>query len=779
MELTYHDIIKADFSALTTTAKEWRTMATGCGRVQDDYRDHVRGRVRGWTGESANSFWISSSTTLYELGAARSQANRIADLLDDAHDRLVEARNHLKSVRDAAVEEGGIKVDEYGKCTLDTSKLTAAHTDALPDAPTRTHAEATWTHRIQKAVQHVDDTDHDNMLALKAAARDTDGKGATNGFNGRAIGDVETYAAHRAADLATRLAGGADGGSLSPKERHELQVLMRSNADDKQFSQTFLNSLGGPRGTIKLANTLTMLKLAPAETAAPQYTGLEKSLATTLASATRVPRIFGKDHEKLPLGSKAYSKRYVAWLNSPEGAFYKSWRQNMQHIGPAEWTRALSPAGTAGLHERKGHGYQSLVTLMRHGDGYSAQMLHDLGDDIRAAEEKDPDIWDDGGHFPGTADFATDPYDGVLDLMSKNPETAAGYLDPKSDSYTVDGKITEDNDRLKYLAQDRDWRLVDDVTPPMTDADKTSDSVHEGFEAALKAGATGRLPDSDSATAPPNHSAANSRVMEETVDVFGGEPKRIEKDGPLANMRDSLGEITADYTGDVQRGVSGFLGLPSHGHQADFKDTSSLERFLATVGRDPHAYGAITTAQHAYTSNHVDHVINGGSDSKVALEERVANAVRPGATVAGIMSDAKAEGVYGEEIAEQKEYNEKAARASKWVNRFVGLGLGAPGAPPVAAPIGWVQEDFNEAIVKMIEKDNTEDASRRAIHDYSEGKAATEEFAKAAVRNAVPSDHPDIDRETRMDLMNSAVAGAASGHTTGGTWNQAADRPGE
>src|SRR5207244_4499520 len=125
-----------------------------------------------------------------------------------------------------------------------------------------------------------------------------------------------------------------------------------------------------------------------------------------------------------------------------------------------------------------------------------------------------------------------------------------------SDPNPADGRV-EKNDRLHYLIKDRDWKLVNTTEARGNffhfGADKTDADVHKGFEAALESATTGRLPDSDAATDPPHHSAANAAVMHETVKMFGDDPSLIKKGGAFASMRGTLGEMTADYMGDVQR----------------------------------------------------------------------------------------------------------------------------------------------------------------------------------------------------------------------------------
>ncbi|MFE9387980.1 DUF6571 family protein [Streptomyces sp. NPDC006784] len=750
MELTYHDVMNADFSALSETAKNWRAMGKRCGTLRDNYRDHVRGKLKGWSGEAADAFWKSSRTTLHELSAAKHQAKKIADLLDDSHSRLTEAREHLKKVRDQAVKDG-MKVDAYGKCNLDTSEMTEEEAQSALRDPGRAGEETKWNHRIQRAVKHVDDVDYDNMKALKAAAQDKDGKGESGGFNGKAVGDVEKYAAHRASDLAARLDSAKEGGGLSRQERHELQVMLRENADDKQFSRIMLNSLG-PRGLIDVTNQMNALAYRSGGTssARSQYLGMEGALADTLATATKVPVFRDENGKKIKLSSPEYGKKYTAWLHSKDGNFYDEWRKGMRKAGAERWTIDNREAGGVGGAATYGRGYQSLLTLMKHGDGYSPQMLYDLGDDLRSAEDNDPNIWDhmgfgkkgSGGGSPEMTSkhFENDPYDGLLKIMSKDPDVAAGYLDPASDADLTDEKA-EKNDRLEYLLKDRDWKIVDMGVDDITDV--VDKDARDGLEAALRAGATGRLPDTASPTFLPKHSEANAGVMEEVVRVLGkpaegGEEHLLSKDGDLADMRGALGEIVADYPADVQRNVTGDDEYKTNGATAHF-GAEDLEGFLNKLGRDPHAYGVIQTSQQMYSLDHLRDVLGEmkpGVDRGTA-ENLAGDAVAGAAHVSGILSEAKADALFEDKIGDDREFNEKADKASKWVNRVIGLGTGSflseGPAAQLSTPVGWAQADANEAIMKLIKKDIpkevhiTEDETR---YRYIESQNNMRNFAR-------------------------------------------------
>ncbi|MGY1435323.1 DUF6571 family protein [Streptomyces reniochalinae] len=775
MELTYHDIMNADFSSLTETAKNWRILRDRCDIFHDAYHGSVRKRLKGWSGESADAFWKSSKITAHEFAAAKKQAGKIADLLDDCHNRLTAAREHLKTVRDQAVHEGGMKVDAYGKCNLDTSGMTSGEAQSALRDPGRADEETKWNGRIRDAVKHVDDVDQENMLTLKAAATDEDGKGEDGGFNSEAVGDVEKYAGKRAAALIERLDSREQNGGLSPAERHELQVLLRTDPDDEQFSRTLLNSLR-PDGLIDATNQLNALAYRVDKDNQGAYLGMEKSLATSLASATRVPVFRDGNGKKIKPSSLEYGKKYTSWLGSQDGAFYGKWREHMRKAGADEWSYTLRDAGGVGGSSYQGRGYQSLITLMKHGDGYSPQMLYDLGDDIRAAEEKHPDIWDHGGFDKGVSEgsllpemrnstFENDPYDGLLRIMSKDPEIAAGYLDPASDADLSDDEVSK-NDRMKYLVHDRDWEIVD--TGRYDDHGKLDKDAREGFEAALKAGATGRLPDAVVTKDAPLHSAENAGVMEEAVRVFGG-PAREGEVSPLAKgedftgFRGTLGEMIADYPGNVQREMYGDKELPVRGHVANF-DAGALHETLNQVGRDPYGYGVVQASQQMYTVEHLQAVMRDlphGADAS-DVRDYVGDAVVGGAYVNGVLSEARADALFDDKVAEARDFNEKADEASEWVNRFVGLGTGnlggdGGGGALVSTPVGWAQEELSSAVVEHIKRDLPQEAAKGDVeskYNFTSTQESVRDFYRGWAENF------GKDSGLRAEILEGAIAGA-------------------
>lgn len=205
MELTYRDIMDAKFDGLTTAATQWRRMSRAFGSLRTDYTTHVGRKLSGWHGDSSAAYRISEIGILEQIDKAKHQATSTAQLLENARDMLSEARDAVKAVRKDAVHEGGMNVDEYGKCTFDTSNMTGPEAQSALRDPTRADTERAWNNAIQRAVEGVQQIDTLIMGALKAAATDGDPSGSV-GFNGDAPKDFTAFAK----DLAERQAEKAE-----------------------------------------------------------------------------------------------------------------------------------------------------------------------------------------------------------------------------------------------------------------------------------------------------------------------------------------------------------------------------------------------------------------------------------------------------------------------------------------------------------------------------------------------------------------------------------------
>ncbi|MBW1601522.1 hypothetical protein JJV70_05245 [Streptomyces sp. JJ66] len=553
--------------------------------LHGDYADHVKAAVESenWLGQSAIGFKTQADVTQEEYGAARDEAWAVADLLDEAYDTLTGLQNRLTDVRDDAVQ-AGMHVDSYGRCSVDYSKLEADEAKLYQSNQlVRQELEDSWTGKISDAVKAIQDADENVKLALTVDPDDlpADLKGLRDGFNGSLPGDVGEVNASRADELYAKI---ADGGELSTAEREELNFLMEQNEDDPEFSRTLLTSVGGPDGLIKLHNEITDRAYYEQVDQKKYFLDLDVHLANTLKTATTVDDVNTKADQD----------------------FYDEWREDLREVGGNLYD--------AQVVERQGNdgarGYQSIVTLMQNSSGYDPQFLHDLADDIRAAEDPgqggDPDIWDLDGNYAGDRDkdgtftqersgwFANDPYDGVLGIMANDPDTATAYFDPGSEQ----GK-----ERLTYLQTERDWNVVnayEGAKVTYTVEDKADFDNRNGFGAALEAAMTGNVPGTPAPENYQDHTEAQTRVLEEVVKSYAGF-SAVDKTAIPENLRQDFANALTYYPTDLHDilGVDGdFSGDYISTEPNDVNvDRTTMIQFIRGISEDGTAFRTIHDSQ--------------------------------------------------------------------------------------------------------------------------------------------------------------------------------------
>ncbi|MER7520861.1 hypothetical protein [Streptomyces sp. NPDC126499] len=628
--LTYAEIMTTDFAALTTAAEKWESMAGEIKKVEDRYKDTVQKVTMGpnWLGLTAGVAHTNFAGTRYEYAAAQTQAKAVGSLLRDAHTQFVDLKKKLDSARTDAID-AGMTISEEGRVSFDYAKLTDSERRAYRNDPDGqraiSEAVATWQKHIDDRVKAVSDADEGVKIALEAVVidsnKDIGGKGddQLNGFNAGAKGDIELYEAENAKDIATRI---NNGEKVSAADYAELNRSFRDNADDKKFSQTFIGGMGAD-GTIKLANALNDRAHSGDQSQRGLYRDVNKGLADTLAGATAVPEFKGSDGKKLVYGSKAYQDAFADWSKTSDAKFYHDFMGDLRKSGVEKYELDVAgdkiSVGTG--HGQEVRGYQALATLMQQGSGYSPQFLGDLTDDMIAAEKKDKNIWDLHGSFDDKKDgwFKNDPVDGVLNVMSRDPEAATGYLDPKSGDVNSASEYRDPkgegntNDRLKYLLKDRDWDFVNTTdwrgNIEITGKDTFDKDVRAGLGLALEAATTGHAAGSPG-TELGRHSEAQARIMHDAINLIDygdaegkeGDPKRLGRADEVlakedyANMRDPLARAMASYTPDVVDTIAGEgpgkrVGLNealANGDDSQIQNSrSSLLRFMRGVSEVP------------------------------------------------------------------------------------------------------------------------------------------------------------------------------------------------
>ncbi|MER5934551.1 hypothetical protein [Streptomyces sp. NPDC002054] len=172
---------------------------------------------------------------------------------------------------------------------------------------------------------------------------------------------------------------------------------------------------------------------------------------------------------------------------------------------------------------------------------------------------------------------------------------------------------------------------------------------------------------------------------------------------------------------------------------ADF-DKTAVTEFLGAVAQDPEAYGAITNSQRAFTTTLINDVFTHRSEYS-EVDAAIKTAVHPGGEIAGILSEARAQGVFAESGHKQEEYVKGVEDTAKWINR----GIDMAGAKyvemfPIAGDIvGWLQEDITDSVVESAKKDITDRTDKddeQAVLDYQQADLAAQDAAAAAVKKA-------------------------------------------
>ncbi|WP_326599667.1 DUF6571 family protein [Streptomyces sp. NBC_01803] len=726
---TYQEIIEQNFAALDAAATELEAAAEEFGQTADTYRTRVASLPHHdelWVGDSAGAASFRFSQTEGELDAAKAEARSLAGVIRDGRSELLRLRGELEEVA-AEIRAEGFGINGDGRVTLNPDWAHDTESDRLE------RERSAWQGRLDQAVEVVSRADDSLRLALLEVVEGQDGRRA-GVFNGGAAASTEEVLADRAEELARRL---ADGEELSGAELSELNHLLELEADDPQFARSLLEGLGGDGFVSLSARTADQVIGGEGDTR-QSFAGLQEHLATALAAGTDVPTL------------EPGSMEYGQWAQTEEGLFYARFMDELHDAGSAGYA-------VDSLTQQDVRGYQLLTSLMNtENPDYSQRFLHDLADDIRAAEDPslggDEDIWrlraDDLAVDGLDADeqewFTLDPMDAVLGVMGHQPDVATAYLDPE------DG-----NGRLDYLLDERDWSQLN---MPMGTSMVSVPGDMTGLGAALQAATTGVPADQSPTITGLNPTEAGGRIVHEVVEKFSAdEGTLIADDGKFATLRPELARMTAAYMGDFQMGISQLTIREESEGFTNLTDLA-LDDFLGQLGRDAEAHGIVTGAQQAYTALAVDIAINQPREDGISLDGLIESAVSPGAQMAGIMSDARAGAVYDAGIAGAEEYNSRLGTIQEWTGVVLdeAVGLAAERYPLAGPVIEWGVGELSDSIFETLQRDNSEQAAQDAGDTYDEGYQAAIGAAQHAVDLATEGHYAE-DSDAPTQLKNAAT----------------------
>ncbi|MFE2325691.1 hypothetical protein ACFXD5_17505 [Streptomyces sp. NPDC059385] len=754
--LTYENVMHAPLDKLQTAATDWKAMADKLDEMAEAARNGMKAKSdkAEWNGVTAGVGRAFVDKTAKEFEDAAKEAKGVHALLADAHTTFKAAQEQLKKLA-ADAPAAGFQVDATGRVTAiplaTEGERNAARHDPDYQQSLRENRDA-WQTRINRAVEDAQDADDSLVRAFQANVTDE------HDFSGPKFNTLDAEQADRAADLMKKLSKEPGGVARNPEALRELEDLLDDNRNDPEFAPDFYRKLG-PEGTLEAYAKLSID-------------------ASTLGEA-------GKDRLAM-----------VGNIQNDMGAMLglATQKDSPNHLDAA-WTNDLMKAGrkeiqVTGDLTSKIYGYQALGALLHEGK-YDKEFLTSVGRDMVAFDREHAKEWEHGAPYDpkvvlsqakdGSRGFY--PLTGLMDAMSHNPDAATAFFnepvrqDSNGDGIVttadkaVDGQHGKARGMVDYMLDKESWADAFDRTPshPYGEAGPAQDALGSALEAAVSGRAAG---DEDAKPVP--HTKEMASIMERVVEKVGDKPELIaakpgEDDGRLKGMAGHFGQMAAEYMPDMQASAeNGSRMIKVNGVMAEFHK-ADMAAFIGAVGQDPDAYGAITNSQRAFTTTLINDVVAHRAEYE-DLDAAIKSAVHPGGQIAGILSEARAEGTFAENGHKAEEYVKGVEDNAKWINR----GISAAGGkylemvPLAGDVVEWLQEDITESVVERAKKDQAEktgEADHKAVIDYTNAQMEAGESAAQSVRKAVEG--TGMSQRTIDALAGVASTETANAHAVG------------
>ncbi|MGW8763329.1 hypothetical protein ACWGN5_12610 [Streptomyces sp. NPDC055815] len=818
MTLGFDDVLHAPLGKLQQAMTDWSQMVTRLNTLAQDARGGMKAKAdkADWTGVNADVTKPFIGKTAKEFEDAAKAAKGVAQILEQGHTAFKKAKDDLQKIvnEEAPARKVSVAADGTVRAAAplaDTVDAAGRHDPDYQGALRKEQADIAYVEgRIRSVLEAANEADRDIAKTLRANKGDSE-----HDFSAPKFGSADEMNADRAAELARK------GDRATDKELKELQDLLHDHGKSPEFSTTFYERLG-PEQSVRFFADLTLNGEGDSKERAETVKALQKDLGFALATATdpdHQPHVSEKWQTDLrrtgsslidvdpgrranyqPYGYQVlsnilrygeYDRRFLtpiaehaAQLQAQDPEIWKRGvPRNEPYIGIN-----LNPAGTDGSS-----GYNAMTGILE-GLGHSPEAARDFFDGKMTPYSLDGQKMDKayferevgGGYTPENLENWNLRSDGTGNIYLKDLRPTSG----------LDGKTYTDYFEM-FTDKDHPWFDDRSATGPKIgdgDAqeawDKASAAAKESgpnaLGHALEAAVSGRSYDDDSTTAKPvPHSEDQAKLMHRVVEKFGNDPgneliaiKPDGKSGPLASMNDSLGHMTAEYMRDVQKAM-GASGIVTNGEDAGLSNLNGgpLLDFLGTVGKDPDAYGAIINAQQATTTDVLngvaDKYVEGGMRDLGDARAEVDTFTKPGATIAGIVSEARAEAMYIEKTAGDKDFNDGLKDGTKWADRAFGVVTKPLEATGVGAPLAWVVEDIKESVTDKYKHDSVGEGKEAAdayLEQQREASAtAARQAAELAAREAGLS--PEEQRKFGDSAYDKANAGYDEGVGRGSGFN--------
>ncbi|WP_124274284.1 MULTISPECIES: hypothetical protein [unclassified Streptomyces] len=714
--MTAQELTDLRLGTLDTAVSDWEkmhgkldTLATGGGGGVSAKALETQAKAADWSGANATISKEFVTKIAVEFQDVAGQAKSVLGILRDASAAFKKHKTALRTIIDDLAKHH-IYINDKGGAIASVPSGAAA---GKGDIPTPTDEElAVAERRVKRVLWEASETDRIAARALRALAKN---KHDFTGDGPGGLKEADDRQGKADADYWAKKAQESNPGEWSDAEIARFNETLKDQRDNPGFSERFATTLGG-EGTLQFWRDM----------AAPPGGAVEGDRAKTLAEV--------QDNLSMTLATATQS----------ESPAMDTWKREVIAAGDKPFPIQGLPMGP--------NGYQVMSSLMDKGK-FDDEFLNDYGDSLLKYEREypgDPEVaWRDTANlnYPPT-DEPNDPFVGFMEGLGHNPEASLDFF---NDSTTADGKEMDNWDYLVAKGDDaRAW-------PPGEDGKPLG---HDALGHALESATIGVPHDSDAT--PPKHSAGSAELVNRIVGEYG-KNHDVLKDSPLS---DSLGNITAEYMRDVQDGMNSGRPIDTYGSNAnlgsgDLPD-GALKDFLAGVGKDPDAYGAIINSQQAVTTE----LINDVYQDKAKFDEvsvEVGNRVTPGAEIAGIMAESRTQAVYDDKIAADAEFNESLATTDKWADRAIDMGLSR--FPVAGDAAGMIIGDIKEVVVDHYTRDSSDEAGQERS-DFLERQRANSADAiyDATYQRAIAA---GVDHENASSQADAAARHVKEGYAMG------------
>ncbi|MFJ4919940.1 hypothetical protein [Streptomyces sp. NPDC088725] len=655
----------ANFAALDETVKDWSSVIKSLTRLEKDARDDMKSKAEkaSWAGVNATVSRQFIDKTAGEFTDAVSQATSIRDILKDTREKLADFQKKLNAAV-GEMEKQSIYITDQGHAIATLPSGAAAGSGTFHQ-PTEEELDSAQR-RVADILWEADEADRIANRALRALAK---GDYGFSDGGPSSLKEADRRQGKEDAEYWAKKAAKGHADEWSDEDLQRFNDVLKNQRDNPAFTETFATRMGAD-GTLQFWRDLADPGhgQTPEGDRAKLLEKVQGNLSMSLANATH-----------------GHTPAMEAWKND-----------------------ILAAGGKQFSHDgvmTKPYGFQIMSSLMSKGK-FDTEFLNSYGDKMVEFERdftgkaRNVDagwLWDHPTRqlqlsYPPDPDGVNDPMAGFMEALGHNPEASVNFFNAS----TGEGEEVERN--WDYLfGKDEEARKW----PADTDA---KEDLYGKVGHALESATSGVPHGSD--TPPGKHSADSSLLVQKIVKTFGSDPKLIEE----FPMSSSLGNITAEYMRDVQDGLNGEREIPTYGSNANLGgDPAALKNFLAGVGKDPDAYGAILNSQQAVTTELINETYQ-DRDKFKELSAEVSNKVAPGIEISGIMAESRTQSVYDDKIASDAEFNEGITNADMWVGRVIDMGIGK--IPVGGDVVSTVTGDIREAVLDHYTRDSSEEAAQ-------------------------------------------------------------------